>query len=198
MIRPATPNDALAIATIHVRAWQSAYDGVFPPEFLERLSIEHRTEFWQRELSEDRSIVLVAEKEGSVAGWISGGYSRDADALGVSEVYAVYVQPALWRHGIGRQLMGSIEKRFPAATDVTLWVLDKNRRAIDFYQKEIRSNRRREFRRSAAPEKTAQQRARANDHSRHASCYRTYFGMKLSTRNPNVAQVAPAVVVAHL
>ncbi len=34
MIRPATPDDAAAIAAIHVRAWQAAYKEVFPSECL--------------------------------------------------------------------------------------------------------------------------------------------------------------------
>ena len=44
----------------------------------------------------------------------------------------------------------------------------------------------------------AEQGARANDHSRHASCSLICFRVKLPTRNPNPARVAPAVVVAHL
>jgi ribosomal protein S18 acetylase RimI-like enzyme len=134
MIRPAIPNDAPAIAAIHVRAWQVAYEGIFPADFLTRLSVQQRTEFWQRELSVNRSLVLVAEREGSVAGWVSGGVSRDPDAQGASEVYAVYVAPELWRHGVGRHLMSAIEERLLASAEVTLWVLDQNRRAIDFYR----------------------------------------------------------------
>ncbi len=44
----------------------------------------------------------------------------------------------------------------------------------------------------------AEQGARANDHSRHASCVLILFRMKLPTRNPNLARVAPAVIAAHL
>lgn len=108
---------------------------MFPSEFLARLSVEKRTEFWRRGLSESRSMVLVAEREGCVAGWVSGGTSRDSDAQGAAEVYAVHVEPDLWRHGIGQQLMITIEECFPVLTDVTLWVLHHNQRAIGFYRK---------------------------------------------------------------
>jgi hypothetical protein len=42
----------------------------------------------------------------------------------------------------------------------------------------------------------AEQGARANEHSRHASGSLIDFRMKLPTRSSNVARVAPAVVVA--
>jgi ribosomal protein S18 acetylase RimI-like enzyme len=134
MIRHATPTDAPAIAAIHVRAWQVAYEGVFPDEFLVGLSVQQRTEFWHQELTENRSSVLVFEKDGVIAGWASGGASRDADVQGTSEIYAVYVAPDHWRHGIGRRLMTAIEERLSSRGDVTLWVLVQNQRAIAFYR----------------------------------------------------------------
>lgn len=38
MIRQATPQDARAIAEIHVDTWQSACKGIVPDEFFENLS----------------------------------------------------------------------------------------------------------------------------------------------------------------
>jgi len=135
MIRPATPNDAPAIAAIHVRAWQVAYEGMLPSEFLAGLSVRQRTDFWHRELIGGRSLILVAEREGSVVGWISAGAGRDPDVENTSEVYAVYVAPDCWRHGFGRQLMDAIEEHPSSRREITLWVLDQNQRAIDFYRK---------------------------------------------------------------
>jgi ribosomal protein S18 acetylase RimI-like enzyme len=108
---------------------------MLPSEFLAGLSVQQRTEFWHRELIGGRSLILVAEKEGSVAGWISAGASRDPDAKDTSEVYAVYVAPDCWRHGFGRHLMGAIEEHPSSRNEITLWVLDQNQRAIAFYRK---------------------------------------------------------------
>lgn len=133
-IRPANLQDASAIAAIHIQAWQAAYRDVFPADFLQGLSVPKRTEFWQRELNEQRNPVWVATEGGVIAGWVSGGASRDRDAAGVSEVYAVYLAPDRWRRGIGRRLMNAIEAQLPADQDITLWVLDRNHGAIGFYR----------------------------------------------------------------
>lgn len=42
-LRKATPADALAIATINVRAWQDAYRGLLPDSYLDGLSVPDRT-----------------------------------------------------------------------------------------------------------------------------------------------------------
>jgi ribosomal protein S18 acetylase RimI-like enzyme len=135
MIRRATLEDAAALAAIHVRAWQAAYAGIVPADFLAGLSRDERTEFWQRELAEKRSLVVTAVENGEVVGWASGGMSRDADAQGEAEVYAIYVSLECWTRGIGRQLMKAIEEAISPCPGVTLWVLGQNQRAIGFYRK---------------------------------------------------------------
>ena len=47
-------------------------------------------------------------------------------------------------------------------------------------------------------DKNAEQVARANDHGRHAACYRRNIEMKPRAENRNAAHGAPAMVVAHL
>jgi len=42
MIRPATPEDARAIAEVHVASWRYAYRGLLPDDVLDRLSVEER------------------------------------------------------------------------------------------------------------------------------------------------------------
>jgi hypothetical protein len=39
-VRPATPDDADAIASVHVRSWQAAYRGIVPDAMLDALSIQ--------------------------------------------------------------------------------------------------------------------------------------------------------------
>lgn len=120
---------------IHVRAWQAAYAGIVPDDYLATLSVEKRQEFWHRELAKERSVVVTAVENGEAVGWASGGVSRDADTNGASEIYAIYVSPELWTRGIGTQLMRRIEEDISPCSDVTLWVLAQNQRAIDFYRK---------------------------------------------------------------
>lgn len=49
--RPATVDDAPAIAAIHVRSWQRAYADLLPADFLAGLDVEQRVAYWRRDLA---------------------------------------------------------------------------------------------------------------------------------------------------
>jgi len=135
MIREAILEDAGAIARIHVDTWRVAYAGIVPDAFLAKLSEEQRIQSWQDQLTDGRTMTLVAEKEGQVIGWASGGASRDPDAHGEAEIYAIYLSSAHWGCGVGRELMAMMEETLPDHQGATLWVLQDNQRAIRFYEK---------------------------------------------------------------
>jgi hypothetical protein len=59
IVRPATVEDAPAIAAIHVRVWQYAYRGIVPDSFLDSLSSERRTDQWMAALSQPGPKVFV-------------------------------------------------------------------------------------------------------------------------------------------
>jgi ribosomal protein S18 acetylase RimI-like enzyme len=44
LLRPAQPSDALAIARVHVRAWQHGYAGILPASYLNNLRPQDRAE----------------------------------------------------------------------------------------------------------------------------------------------------------
>lgn len=54
----------------------------------------------------------------------------------MGEIYAIYLVPAAWDEGIGRQLMAAALGRLGEAGfgQVILWVLDSNVRARRFYE----------------------------------------------------------------
>lgn len=135
MLRLATIEDAETIATIHVRTWQTAYEGIVPAVYLSSLSIQERADLWRRVVSEQRGTVLLALAQHAEVGFISFGPSRDKDGNGKAEIYAIYVLPAFWNQGIGRELLeegerGVEDNKFTA---ITLWVLEKNALARRFY-----------------------------------------------------------------
>ncbi|SRR5579883_123937 len=136
VIRSARLDDALRIAAIHVRAWQVAYRGIVPDEFLDALSIEQRHKAWQQILEAGNSSTWIAEDRDMALGWISAGRSRDTDAAhSTGEIWGLYVDPGHWRKGVGRALCAAAEQelRNQEFTQVTLWVLKDNQRAIEFY-----------------------------------------------------------------
>ena len=46
-IRPAEPEDALAVARVHVRTWQAAYRSLLPDHYLDQLRAEDRAARYQ-------------------------------------------------------------------------------------------------------------------------------------------------------
>jgi ribosomal protein S18 acetylase RimI-like enzyme len=136
-VRRAVANDAVPIAGVHVRAWQVAYRGLMPDEVLDGLSVEPRARFWQQALAGERGPAVYVAVDGSaVVGFCAVASPRDEDAGDdVAEIAAIYVEPDVWRIGVGRALMDAALAHLHADGRrwVTLWVLAENHRARDFY-----------------------------------------------------------------
>ena len=142
-IRPATSDDAAAIADVHVRSWGATYRGVLPDEVLDGPDLPaNRLRLWQRLLGPDRpagSSTVVAEPPGGgVVGFAVTSPSRDEDADDrTAEVNSIYARPEAWGTGAGRELMAAALDGLRAAgfRAATLWVLDSNARARRFYER---------------------------------------------------------------
>ena len=136
IIREATSKDAASIAAIHVKSWRAAYAGILPAAFLDGLSEDEYTAFWEQELTGNASVNRVALEGRQIVGWASGGPNRDPDCEGHSEIYSIYVTPDAWSRGIGRLLMRRMENDLSAMRWPLLWVLEQNQRALRFYHKQ--------------------------------------------------------------
>ena len=128
MIRPATPEDAEAVARVHVETWRAAYAHALSLEGLAGLSVTQRAELHRR------SPPVVAEVDGEIVGFVSVGPATDPDTDG--ELYAIYVLPDQWGSGVGRALMQAGERRLRELgyQHAILWVLEDNPRARRFYE----------------------------------------------------------------
>ncbi|WP_130414414.1 GNAT family N-acetyltransferase [Xylanimonas ulmi] len=140
-IRPATPDDALRIAQVHVTSWQGAYAGLLPADYLTDLDPETRVRHWATVLgakgaTASEGHVLVAEHGSRTLGFASFGPSGDEDAdPGTHELYAMYLEPDAWGRGVARELMRTVLTLVPQGVDFTLWVLAGNSRAQHFYHR---------------------------------------------------------------
>jgi GNAT superfamily N-acetyltransferase len=136
MLRLATIEDAETIATIHVCAWRTAYEGIVPAEYLASLSIQERANLWRRIISEQHATVLLAVAPRGEVGFISFGPSRDKDGNEKAEIYAIYVLPKFWHQGVGGELLEEAERRIKDNHFIafTLWVFEKNALARQFYE----------------------------------------------------------------
>lgn len=137
-VRRAVPLDADKIAEVHVKSWQSAYQGLLPDAYLANLSVERRTRMWRQILADEGVVVFVTtDPDSGIVGFSCLQASRDSDAPeGVGEITAIYLLPTHWGRGLGRALMSSTLRgaRERNYRRVTLWVLDSNVRARRFYE----------------------------------------------------------------
>jgi ribosomal protein S18 acetylase RimI-like enzyme len=138
-IREADPKDARAIAEIHVRSWQAAYRGQLTDDYLDGLKVEDRLEQHRQALEAPGEHRTWIAEDGGVVGFAVTGPSQDADADDrTGELYAVYVDPGSFGHGVGKALCDRAladlrERGFRTAT---LWVLETNAGARRFYERE--------------------------------------------------------------
>ena len=134
LVRPARPEDAAAVAEVHVRSWQGAYEHVFGAEKLAAIDVG------QRRVQAERIIagggMAVAEDDGArVVGFVAVGPSSDVEGEG--ELFAIYVLPEAWGSAAGKELMDAAKDMLRASyTDATLYVLEDNPRARRFYERE--------------------------------------------------------------
>ena len=138
-IRPATPDDAPAIAAIHVASWQFAYKGVLPDDYLAGLSPDDRLPLWNDILTlpDAPTHVGVAEVERQVVGFYSIGKSDEGDPEHVQMLYTIYMHPRSMGKGIGRLLMEDAERHMQGrgATLGILRVLTANAPTLAFYER---------------------------------------------------------------
>ena len=138
IIRDVKTEDIPQIARTHVQSWQTTYTGQLPQSYLDDLSIPKRERTWTAALQMPQHKMLVAEHGGIVVGFSSFGPSRDDDCKPKGgELYAIYLKEEYKGRGIGKSLWEETLKALNnlGYVEITLWVLDTNRRARDFYEK---------------------------------------------------------------
>lgn len=136
-VRAARPADAAAIADIHVSSWRVTYRNVLPAAYLEHMSRRRLAARWRRRtLSRSTERVLVATAASQVTGFATFGPTISEPGF-AGEVSMLYVRPELEGMGIGTQLLERASAEL-AATPLywlVIWVVEGNRRAIDFYRR---------------------------------------------------------------
>ena len=134
-VRPATARDAKAIAEIHVATWQAAYQDLMPADYLKTMTVEKRLAYWREAIEFSEPQLLVATDGDKVAGFVGFDRSRDAGTKStVGEIWALYVAPEHWGMGAGLALWDGAREglKEEGCTQVTLWVLLGNERAMRF------------------------------------------------------------------
>lgn len=137
-IRPATPADAPAIATVRVDSWRATYRGLIPDAYLDGMKVEVSTALWDRVLNAapNQTSVFVAVHDGNVIGFAAGNPLKEPRHEADAEISAVYLRPEFQHAGLGRRLVGAVvdAQRRNGATAMIVWVIAGNKPARRFYE----------------------------------------------------------------
>jgi GNAT superfamily N-acetyltransferase len=139
LIRLAAPQDARAIADVHVRSWQAAYRTLLPDEYLDNLRPEDRAaryDFSHTDPQKPRT--LVAEADGIICGFATTRPAEDRDLPGFGELCALYASPEFWNRGIGVALVEAARAQMAGQgfQSAALWLLKGNERGERFYRRD--------------------------------------------------------------
>jgi GNAT superfamily N-acetyltransferase len=124
IVRRARLRDAPGIAAVHVSAWQDAYAGILPSDYLAGLSVPRLTQFYGRSIASGGGVFVAADPE--VRGFATARRARSPIAEG--EIETLYVLEDWREHGLGRRLLtaagGWLHSR--GCASAFLWVLRDN------------------------------------------------------------------------
>jgi GNAT superfamily N-acetyltransferase len=135
-IRSAVAADAIHVEAVHWASRTAAYQHIagWPPT---RPTQAERVEIWTEWLTDPEVTSIVAEVDDVVVGVCTIRPSTDADAdpVTVATMPTLYVHPDAWHRGYGRALCAEAARRASERgfTVLTLWSIEKNARAHDFY-----------------------------------------------------------------
>ena len=139
-IRPASAEDAAAIAELHGRSFLATYPDLLRTREATLRGSDARLALWASRLQDLRMgrEVLVAHHSQGLCGFVYTGPSEDDDdsETRTGQVYSIHVDPDSQGAGVGSELLNAALALQLASgmEDVTLWVVDTNLRARRFYE----------------------------------------------------------------
>jgi RimJ/RimL family protein N-acetyltransferase len=130
-IRQATPDDADAIAELHMRSAEVGFTNIFAGSDLAMSREELAADWWER-LQHDARLnrsTLVAESDEQIVGVLIAGPDPYDSAVG--RVSRLYIDPQTWSQGVAGQLLDACITRLRElrCRVATAWIMEPNLRA---------------------------------------------------------------------
>jgi ribosomal protein S18 acetylase RimI-like enzyme len=134
----ANENDSETIARILIASWRLAYKNIMPDDLLDNLSVDQRKSRWEHHFCNGGEAYLLWD-ESSICGLVEVCQFRDKidGFTSYGEIPVLYLMPDKIGCGFGSMLMKFALSLLAGRRmgNVGIWVLEKNTRAINFYEK---------------------------------------------------------------
>jgi ribosomal protein S18 acetylase RimI-like enzyme len=131
------PDEAAAMAKLHVQCWREAYSAIVPEGVSSRFDVAPMIVRWQEHLSKDDRFIHAAFDGVEPVAFINQGspVEKIHDEMD-GHIAALYVAQSHYRKGLGRTLMALSASDWvgKGGHSITLGVLAANTRARAFYE----------------------------------------------------------------
>ncbi|WP_346619518.1 GNAT family N-acetyltransferase [Blastococcus montanus] len=136
-VRPARPDDAVAVARVQGTTWRTAYRAVLPAAVLDAWDDEQVQSTWRAAISAPPSPahrVLVAVEADTVVGFAA--VVPTGEDAGTAELATLLVEPRWGRRGHGSRLLAAVTDL--AAIDATrrleVWLPESDQASAAFFE----------------------------------------------------------------
>lgn len=126
-------DDRAAVSRVYVESWRAAYRGIVPDDYLEQLEDSR----WASVLDTPGLTSLLLVDGDRIVGTAAVCASRWTDFPACGEIVSLYLLPDYIGKGYGAALLQAAMAALQEAgfSDILLWVLEENLRAIRFYER---------------------------------------------------------------
>ena len=124
-----TDSELKGRAFVGFQSWREAYSGLVEQEFLDNLTIDS---FLETAVN-TKDNTIIAKEGDRVVGFVQYGKYGYEDLEDAGEIAALYVLADYYGKGIGYRLMQEAVKSLCGYSQIALFVIKGNQRAIDFY-----------------------------------------------------------------
>jgi len=127
-VRLARPEDAEALAHVHVETWRDTYAGILPDRVLLGMSKRREQGGWSGAVLRGERIYVSETEDRGITGFGSCGTNRIRNMPCGAEVYTLYVLPDHQGRGHGKALFLRMLRELSARhyESVLVWVLRDN------------------------------------------------------------------------
>lgn len=130
-VRRAAPEEAEALARLHLECWRETYAHLLSPGFMARQGLEGRLALWRHLLAGPHAArQFVAADAGRLVGF-AGSLPFEEGVREQTELWGIYLLASHQGRGLGQALLDAVIGKEAAA----LWVAEDNPRAQAFYRR---------------------------------------------------------------